>query len=108
MNDRAFDTSASRSYYAMFYAAEALLFAKGLNFGSHRSVISLFVEHFVKTGVFKPEMGKKLSKTFEKRLLGDYGFAPHVGEEDAKEALSWAMEFVKEIKEYLTKEGHIK
>ncbi|MFB0561367.1 MAG: HEPN domain-containing protein [Candidatus Lokiarchaeia archaeon] len=108
LNDGDFDSSASRSYYAMFYAAEALLLIKGLKFRSHKSVISLFGEHFVKTGVFKPEMGKKLSKTFEKRLLSDYSFAPHIDEEDAKEILNWAKEFVKKIEGYLTKEGYTK
>lgn len=108
LNDGDFDTSASRSYYAMFYAAEALLLTKDLKFRSHRSVISLFGEHFIKTGVFKPEMGKKLSKTFEKRLLGDYSFAPHIDEADAKEILDWAKEFFKKIEEYLRKEGYTK
>lgn len=96
-----FDSSVSRSYYAMFYSSEALLLTKGLKFSSHKSVISLFGEHFVKTGLFKPEIGKRLSKTFEKRLIGDYSFAPQVDEKDAKEVLSWATEFVKEISEYL-------
>jgi len=98
-----FDSSVSRSYYAMFYATEALLLTKKLKFSSHRSVISLFGEHFVKSGTLKQEMGRRLSKTFEKRLLGDYSFAPEVNEEEAKEALGWAREFVKEIGEYLAK-----
>lgn len=108
LNDGDFDSSASRSYYAMFYAAEALLLTKGLKFSSHRSVISLFGKHFIKTGLFKADMGKKLSKTFEKRLLSDYSFAPHIDEEEAKEVLSWTREFVREIERYLKKEGHIK
>jgi uncharacterized protein (UPF0332 family) len=108
LKDGDFETSISRSYYAMFYAVEALLLTKGLDFHSHRSVISLFSDNFVKTGIFKREMGKKLSKTLKKRLLSDYSFAPHIDEKDAKESLSWAGEFVKEIEEYLTKEGLIK
>lgn len=108
LRDGDVDTSVSRSYYAMFYVTEALLLTKELKFSSHRSVISLFGEHFVKTGIFKPEMGKKLSKTFEKRLVGDYSFAPEVNEGEAKEVLSWAKEFVKEIKDYLVKEGYLK
>ena len=37
-----YDISASRSYYAMFYIAEALLFSKGLAFSSHSAVIAAF------------------------------------------------------------------
>jgi len=102
------DTSVSRSYYAMFYVTEALLLTRELKFSSHRSVISLFGEHFVKTGIFKPEMGKRLSKTFEKRLIGDYSFAPEIDDEAAKEALCWAKEFVREIRDYLVREGYTK
>lgn len=107
-NEGDFDSSVSRSYYAMFYATEALLLTKDLKFSSHRSVISLFGEHFIKTGILKPEMGKRLSKTFEKRLVGDYSFAPEINQEEAKEVLSWTKEFVKEIEDYLAKGGYIK
>lgn len=102
-----FDASVSRSYYAMFYAAEALLLTKELKFSSHRGVISLFGEHFVKPGIFEPEMGRRLSKTFEKRLVGDYSFASQIDEATAKETLNWATELVREIKNYLEREGHI-
>jgi len=62
----------------------------------------------VKTGIFKPEMGKRLSKTFEKRLVGDYSFAPEVDEGEAKEVLSEAKEFVREKRDYLIREGYTK
>ena len=101
LRDGDFEGSVSRAYYAMFYGAEALLLTKGLKFSSHKSVISLFSEHFVKTGIFKPEMGRRLSKTFEKRLVGDYSFTTKVDEKDAKEVLNWAKEFVEKIKAYL-------
>ncbi|MDP3024535.1 MAG: hypothetical protein Q8O10_03275 [candidate division Zixibacteria bacterium] len=52
----------------------------------------------------KPEMGKRLSKTFEKRLVGDYSFAPQVGKEEAQEALAWAKEFLGDVEDYLSKE----
>ena len=103
-----FDSSVSRSYYAMFYATEALLLTKDLKFSSHRSVISLFGEYFVKTGIFKAEMGRRLSKIFERRLIGDYSFAPEISREEARQVLSWAEEFVKEIRAYLLKEEFIK
>ena len=107
LKERDFDSSVSRSYYAMFYATEALLLTKELKFSSHRSVILLFGEHFIKTGIFKPEMGKSLRNAFDKRLIGDYSFAPQVDEEEAKEVLSWTKEFVKEIRGYLVKEGFV-
>jgi uncharacterized protein (UPF0332 family) len=103
-----FDGSVSRSYYAMFYAAEALLLTKDLKFSSHRSVISLFAEHFVRTGIFQREMGRRFSKTFEKRLLSDYSYAPQLGEEEARQTLGWANQFVEQIREYLSKADDLK
>ena len=53
-----FDSSVSRSYYAMFFTAEAVLLTKSLEFSSHRGVISAFGRNFVKEGIFPTEMGK--------------------------------------------------
>ena len=43
----------------MFYCAQAMLLTKNLSFSSHKGVISAFGEHFVKTGVFPKEIGRK-------------------------------------------------
>lgn len=37
---------ASRSYYAMFYVAEAFLEGDGLSFSKHSAVIAAFGQHF--------------------------------------------------------------
>ena len=42
--------TASRAYYAMFYAAEAALLSKGLSYSRHRGVVSGFAEHFTPRG----------------------------------------------------------
>jgi uncharacterized protein (UPF0332 family) len=42
--------SFARSYYAMFTAARALLATKHLDSSKHTGVVSLFNQHFVKTG----------------------------------------------------------
>lgn len=43
------DFSASRSYYAMFYAVQALLLSKNLAFSKHSAVIAAFGKEFIKT-----------------------------------------------------------
>ncbi len=53
-----YESSVSRTYYAMFYSAQAVLLTKNMSFSSHKGVISAFGEHFVKTGIFPKEMGK--------------------------------------------------
>lgn len=48
----------SRSYYAMFYAASALLASKGVVRSKHSGVMSAFGEYFVKTGIIEPDHAK--------------------------------------------------
>lgn len=69
-----YESSVSRTYYAMFYSAQALLLTKNLSFSSHKGVISAFGEYFIKTDIFPKEMGKELNKAFEKRQIGDYEY----------------------------------
>ncbi|MBF4475915.1 HEPN domain-containing protein [Methanobacterium formicicum] len=62
------DIAVSRSYYAMFYAAEAVLLTKNLKFSSHSGVVSQFGIHFIKTGIFKPELGRDFNIGMPTRL----------------------------------------
>lgn len=43
-----FITAVNRAYYAIFYAANALLATKGLERSKHSGVIAAFRQHFVK------------------------------------------------------------
>jgi len=74
LKEEDYESSVSRTYYAMFYSAQAMLLAKDMSFSSHKGVISAFGEHFVKTGVFPREMGRELNRAFEKRQIGDYEY----------------------------------
>lgn len=49
-------TAVNRAYYAIFYAANALLVTKGLERSKHSGVIAAFRQHFVKTGLIEPEL----------------------------------------------------
>lgn len=107
LKEKDYESSVSRCYYAMFYATEAILLTKKLRFSSHKSVITLFGRHFIKNGIFNPELGRRLSKTFKKRLIGDYSFDTQMSKGDAKEILEWAKDFVREMKKYLVEEKYI-
>jgi uncharacterized protein (UPF0332 family) len=60
VNDGDFESAVSRTYYAMFYTVQALLLTKNLSFSSHKGVITMFGEHFIKTGVFQKIWVEKL------------------------------------------------
>ena len=100
-----FESAVSRAYYAMFYAAEAVLWTQNLRFSSHKGVISNFGKHFIKTGIFNAQLGSHLRSAFDRRLAGDYMYDMSTTESEARETLEWAREFVGEVIKYLEKSG---
>lgn len=101
LNDKDYESSVSRTYYAMFYAAQAVLLTKKLTFSSHKGVISAFGKHFIKTEIFPKEMGRELNRAFEKRQIGDYGYTFVVSDEEAVQILQYGKEFVSKITSWL-------
>jgi len=104
LEEKDYESSVSRTYYAMFYSAQALLLTRGLSFSSHKGVISAFGEHFVKTGIFSKEMGRELNRAFEKRQLGDYEHTFVISKEEAEEMLISGNKFAKKIVQRLKEE----
>ena len=96
-----YDSSVSRTYYAMFYSAQATLLTKSLSFSSHKGVISAFGEYFVKTGTFSKEMGRELNRAFEKRQIGDYEYTFVMSKREAEEILKSGQKFVEKIAQHL-------
>jgi uncharacterized protein (UPF0332 family) len=102
LNDKDYESSVSRTYYAMFYAVQAALLKKNLSFSSHKGVISAFGKHFIKTEIFPKEMGRELNRAFEKRQIGDYGYTFVVSDEEAVLILQYGKEFVNKITSWLS------
>jgi uncharacterized protein (UPF0332 family) len=66
-----FESAVSRGYYAMFYAAEAALLVRDVAANSHKGVIAEFNSLYVRGGSVSMELGRALSRAFEKRQLGE-------------------------------------
>ncbi len=103
LKDEDFESSVSRTYYAMFYCAEAALLTKNLSFSSHKGVISAFGEHFVKTDIFPKEMGRELNRAFEKRQIGDYEYTFVISANEAEQMLQSGREFANTISDWFSK-----
>ncbi len=99
------DSAASRCYYAMFFLAEALLHAKGLRASSHKGVIMLFGEHFVKTGEVETAHGRNLRRAHELRQKGDYSTEYIITRGEAEEILEKAIAFSEEAERLLRREA---
>lgn len=101
LEDNDYESSVSRTYYAMFFATQALLLTLGLSYSSHKGVISAFGERFVKTGVFPRDSGRDLNLAFQKRQLGDYESRFVISREEGEDLLRRGQAFVAQVVEYL-------
>lgn len=92
-----FDSSASRAYFAMFYAAQAALLHETLSFSSKQGIRSAFVERFVATGRLPERAAEVLHRAAELQEVGDYAYDFAVGRGDAEFVLQEAEAFVNSI-----------
>lgn len=89
----------------MFTAARALLATKHLDSSKHTGVVSLFNQHFVKTGVVTKELGRMLMKGKDLRQDGDYKDFVETSMEEAQEQYNNAEKFIEQIEDTLAHLG---
>ena len=94
-------TCLSRSYYSMYYATQALLLSKGLDASTHKGLLRLFSEHFVKTGQLSSEWSKVLNSTYSLRQLSDYDTDFTGTLSEAEMTLEKAKAFIAEVSQLL-------
>ena len=95
----------NRAYYAMFYAALALLQQIRKVPSKHAGVISLFDTEFVVRGIFPKELSKDFHKVFELRQMFDYRVLEPASAAKAQEVLQKAVRFVEAVRNYLLESG---
>jgi uncharacterized protein (UPF0332 family) len=95
----------NRAYYAVFYAANALLATKGLARGKHSGTISAFRQAFVKPGLIEPEYSDIYGSLMDDRHVSDYDMDTSIEPERAESDVESARKFVARIETYLRQEG---
>jgi len=101
LRDGYYDFAASRAYYAMFYAVEALMLDRDLSFSKHSAVIAAFGKKFVKTGIFDSRFHRSLLHAYDMRNAGDYESTDTVSKSKANQTIAEAGELLAEIKRHL-------
>ncbi len=100
-----YEVAISRSYYAMFYATNALLSTHSISRSKHSGVIAAFSEYFVKTGIIESTYAKMLGQAFDTRLDSDYDIIFAADREMVESIQSDARQFVERIEQYLKQSG---
>ncbi len=104
--DSGFYASAvNRAYYAIFYAANAMLSTQSLARGKHSGVISAFRQHFVKPGLIETEFSDMYGLIMDHRHISDYEMELAISDQQAKSDLLDAVRFVERMERWLKQEG---
>lgn len=87
-------TAINRLYYSCFHATKALLLTKDLIPKTHSGVVSNLYQHFVQRGDFAFEQASFFSRLMQERIEDDYNDFMIVDEEELKEFIGPAKEYI--------------
>jgi len=98
------NSAVNRLYYAIFYAANALLVQNEINASSHSGTRSQFSLHFIKTGKLDIKFGKLLTELYDWRQKGDYENIFDYNSESVQPLFPQVLEMIEEIDKMIKKE----
>ena len=98
------NTCVNRLYYACFYAANALLLARGLSSSKHGGVKALFNREWIRPGMVKLEHGRLYNHLFNARQEGDYVDLLRFGEDEVRPMIPLVDDFVSDVSDLVRKE----
>ncbi len=101
-----FADAAGKAYYAMFYAAQALLKAHGIEVVKHSAVASMLGRHFAKTGLMDARFHRMFLNARRVREVADYGIFEEIFEPTATLTLEDTRFFIEEIERLLELKTH--
>ena len=103
VENKLWNTSVNRLYYACYYAVIALLVDKDIHAQTHSGVRQMFGLHFVKSGLIDKETGKFYTDIFDMRQTGDYDDYIDFEMEDVLDMIGPANELISKIEILLSK-----
>lgn len=89
--------AANRLYYAAYYANVALLIHNGSDATSHKGVIRMISDSFVKKGLLSHDDYRLLGRLFTMRQSGDYEDLFDWEEKDVRPLIPIVKEYIKRI-----------
>lgn len=93
--------AASKIYYSMFYAAQALLKSEGIDVVKHSAVESALGYYFAKQGRLDPKYHRMLIDARKIREIADYDIQEEIVEPVASLKIEEGKAFLKAVKELL-------
>lgn len=91
------DMVANRLYYSVFHAVSALLIKDGYKVGTHKGVVLLFGQHYIRTAKFTIEEGRLYSQLQTMREKADYVCTFQTSKEEIIPMLESARRMIEKI-----------
>jgi len=104
LQNKKFEASINRSYYAIFHAARALLALEQKDYKKHSGVISHFNREYIKPGLFDKAYGQILTRAFEIRNETDYEDFYVLPKDSVMKQANSAEKFINAIEEYIKRQ----
>ena len=95
------EAAANRLYYALFHAMSAVLICDGYQVKSHRGILAMFGEHYVRTEIFPKADGSLLSELVIMRDNADYNCFFEATEERLEQYIEPTRKLIDKIKQYI-------
>lgn len=95
----------SRAYYAIYYAAQSMLYINSLSAKTHSGTINIFGKEIVEKGVVPRELGKILKDTHDLRQKADYSAGIDFELADVEKIIEKANYFVAQIRQVISQQG---
>lgn len=87
----------NRAYYTVFYAMRAFLALVNKDSSKHTGVVSLFNQHFIKTGIVSDVSFKSIQTLMDLRHEGDYQDFAMISMEEAQGAVEIAKTIIESL-----------
>lgn len=100
-DNQGYRDAVNRSYYATFYALRAVLALEGVDFKRHKDVVSYFNQHYVATGKFERDLGKRIGRLKTMREDCDYDDFYIIEREEVLAQLETAEMVIEAVKVFL-------
>ncbi len=102
-----FQVVANRAYYAIFYAANAVLATQGLQRSKHPGVLAIFREQFVMPGDIESSYIRDYEEAMRRRHMSDYDLNTLLNADYVRVGLEAAQRFTSRIERYLADQGFL-
>ncbi len=89
----------------MYYVTQAILLSENFTTSTHKGMVTLFSEHFIRTGLIPRDLVRDLADVFEKRQISDYNFTIIITKEKATSVLNTGINYTDQIIQYLVDNG---